>query len=131
MSSYTKQATAAAAAFLLVGSAWVYGVLNRDPQLPTWQEVATLVLVAVVHVAVGRAIGWRAFLLPLALALIAIPAGKPEPDSDTPIFVLLIIWLPVSFLLVGAGALWRERSLRRSGRWGDGARRKYSVVRSS
>jgi hypothetical protein len=79
MSAYTKQATAAAVAFLLVGSAWVYGVLNRDPQLPTWQEVATLALVAVVHVAVGRAIGWRAFLLPLALAGVVSPSWSWRP----------------------------------------------------
>lgn len=77
-------------------------------------------VVAVGNVAAGRAIGWRALLLAFALPVIALPAGRPEADSDVPLFVNLIMWLPASLLLLGAGAFWRERSLRKSGRWGGG-----------
>jgi hypothetical protein len=111
MSSHAKRSVIAGTSFLLLAAAWIYGVLNRDPDFPAWVEFAALGVVAAAHVALGRMTGWRAAVLAFALPLIAAPAGTPDPDADVPISVVLVIWLPASLFLIAAGAAWRSRQI--------------------
>jgi hypothetical protein len=78
--------TAGALVYLALGSLWIYGVLDRglleDRGALGWLVVA---LVAVGHVAFGYVMReWAALLLPIALVLLAIPAGYPESRYSEP-----------------------------------------------
>jgi hypothetical protein len=99
-------------------SLWVYWVLDR--QLLFGSDIAglaTLVLVGLIHVAVGFAIGrnWAA-LLPLLTAAIAAPLGYPSANKGEPwpLWLGLLFWAPVYMLVVAIGVGVRRWYDRRS-----------------
>ena len=69
-----------------LSAVWIYGVLDRGAlegsDVRAW---TVLVAVAVAHVAFGFTIReWPALLLPIAVLLLAIPAGYPESRFSEP-----------------------------------------------
>ena len=72
--------------YLALGGLWIYGVLDtgvlEDRRALGW---SVIVFVAVAHVAFGYVVReWAATLLPIALVLLAIPAGYPESRYGEP-----------------------------------------------
>ena len=72
--------------YLALGGFWIYGVLDHglleDRGALGWFAIA---LVAVGHVAFGYIMReWAVMLLPIALVLLAIPAGYPESRYSEP-----------------------------------------------
>ncbi len=72
--------------YFSLSSVWIYGVgdngLLEDTGLLGWSALA---LVALAHVAFGFVLGERvALLFPIALVLVALPAGYPESRYSEP-----------------------------------------------
>jgi hypothetical protein len=116
--SHTRSAAEGAALLYLVAMAsWVYLVVDtpRRSESP-WDSGAVFLAALLLHLGVGLAIGrsW-ALLLPLAAALIAVPAGYAYGDSpgDYDFFPVLPIWVGILFAqailapVLGAGIVTR------------------------
>jgi hypothetical protein len=71
-----------AVGYLIVMTSWIYWLNAGHSIEDSWWTVAPL---AIVQIAVGYVIGrWWALLLPLALPVIALPAGYPESQYSEP-----------------------------------------------
>jgi len=95
--------------YLALSVVWIYGVLDRgrlegsDARL--W---AVLGVLAAAHVAFGFGIReWPALLLPIAVLLLAIPAGYPESQFSEPEPVwfgqLVMVQLEIPLIAAGLG----------------------------
>ena len=93
--------------YLALSVVWIYGVLDQgslegsDARL--W---AVLGVLAAAHVAFGFGIReWPALLLPIAVLLLAIPAGYPESQFSEPLPVWFgqLVMAPFETLLIAAG----------------------------
>jgi hypothetical protein len=74
------------AVYLGLSALWIYGVLDRGllegSDVRAWTALGA---VAVAHVAFGFTIReWPALLLPIAVLLLAIPAGYPDSQFSEP-----------------------------------------------
>jgi hypothetical protein len=87
-----------ALAYLGLGAAWLYGVVDQGRleggDLRGWSLVG---LFLAFHVAFGFVLReWPALLLPIMLVFLAIPAGYPESQFSEP----SPVWLGQIFLVV-------------------------------
>lgn len=103
--------------YVALAFVWVNWVLDR--QLFFGSDVAAgigFVVLALVHAAVGFAIGrdWAA-LLPLVTVAIAAPLGYPSANKGEPwpIWLGLVLWVPLWMLVVAIGGALRRRCERR------------------
>ncbi|MGH3035195.1 MAG: hypothetical protein ACRDON_11685 [Gaiellaceae bacterium] len=95
-----------AVAYGLFGLAWIYGLLDtgvlEDREVAAWTAIAVVTLA---HAVFGFALArWVALLFPLALVLLAVPAGYPESNYEPlPVWVPQAFWAPfeIAFLAVG------------------------------
>ena len=91
-----RRSLVAAAVYLAVGAAFIYGIWNTGG-FPERTSAALLLggLVAGASIGVGFAVGrWWALLLPYALVLVAVPAGFPPTEGRE----VLPIWLVQAWL---------------------------------
>ncbi|HXV58694.1 MAG TPA: hypothetical protein VD704_12575 [Gaiellaceae bacterium] len=114
---------ARAAVYLALSALWIYGILDRGlhegSEARGW---AILALVALAHVPFGYASReWPALLLPIAVVLLAIPAGYPESryGEPAPLWFGQILLVQVEIPLLAAGLALRSL---REGRRGRAAR---------
>jgi hypothetical protein len=96
-----------ALAYLGLSAVWIYGVLDRGTlegsDVRAW---TVLGVVAVAHVAFGFAIReWPALLLPIAVLLLAIPAGYPDSEFSEPgpVWFGQIVLVQFEIPLIAAG----------------------------
>ena len=86
-----------AAAYFAVSLLWLYGILDAghvdEESWVLWSVLATL---AVLHVGFGfLAREWVAMLLPIAVVLLAVPAGYPESRYEPG-----LVWRGQMFLVL-------------------------------
>jgi hypothetical protein len=110
----SKQAVVALA-YLAVMAAWVYVVWKPDAEPSGVAGAAFWVGLLGLQVGVGFAAGtWWAILLPVLLVPIAVPAGYGEGvGQEVPIWLYLVLWLPVAVVLVAVGVGLRKLVERR------------------
>jgi hypothetical protein len=105
----------AALVYLTLGLAWVYAVVDAKGHVGDGAVIAGLVAASL---AVGAIVArWWALLLPLALVVLALPAGDQTEDaagdieSTALVVSLSLTWLLPAVVLGIAGA-WLVRRLR-------------------
>jgi hypothetical protein len=93
--------------YLVLMTAWIYGAVANEPSdVPPW---LVLPLVVAIQVGLGFALGrWWVSLVPLALFMIAIPAGYGNGEGDIPVWVGVIVMSTVAVPLVAAGVAMRQ-----------------------
>ena len=96
-----------AVVYLGLSVLWIYTVLDRGSLEGSDSRAwAALGVVAVAHVAFGFSIReWWALLLPIAVVLLAFPAGYPESEFSEPWAVWLgqIFYVQFEIPLIAAG----------------------------
>jgi hypothetical protein len=101
--------------YLVLMTAWIYGPVANEPNdVPPWLALPLLVAVQIgLGIALGR---WWVCLVPLALFLIAIPAGDGNGEDDIPVWVGVMVMSAVAMPLVAAGVATRQvgNSVRRA-----------------
>ena len=101
---------AVAAAYLVLMTAWLYGIANRTgDDSHDWLVWVLLVAQPVLGLLVGR---WWAVALPLIVVVISVPAGSPPitPESAEPFPIWFSLALASLFAvpLVAAGVVARK-----------------------
>ena len=94
--------------YVLLTFVWIYWVLDQQlfygSDLGGWVHISG---VALLHAVVGFVVGrtW-AVPLPLLAVLIAVPLGYPSANKGEPwpIWLGLLLWVPVYMLAVAVGA---------------------------
>jgi hypothetical protein len=93
--------------YLGISALWIYGVLDRGSlegsDVPVWSALG---VVAAAHVAFGFTIReWPALLLPIAVLLLAIPAGYPDSEFSEPgpVWFGQIVLVQFEIPLIAAG----------------------------
>lgn len=100
-----------AVAYVGLGAAWIYGVLDEGrlegSDVGLW---TVLGVVAAAHVAFGFGVReWPALLLPIAVLPLAILARYPESQFSEPgpVWLGQLVLIPFEILLIAAGlGLW-------------------------
>lgn len=105
-----SQRLAFAAAYLVLMTAWVYGIGNRTG-FDSYDWLVWVVLAA--QPAMGLLVGrWWALLLPVAVVVISVPAGLPPitPDNAEPFPIFFGLGFAALFAipLVGLGVASRR-----------------------
>jgi hypothetical protein len=95
--------------YLGLSGLWIYGVVDRGElegsDVATWTALG---VVAVAHVVFGFTIReWPALLLPIAVLLLAIPAGYPDSQFSEPGPVwfgqIFLVQLEIPLIAAGLG----------------------------
>jgi len=116
--------TIGALAYLGLSAVWIYGVLDRGVMENAGSLFwIVLAVVTAAHVAFGFAIRERAaVLLPIAVVLLAIPAGYPESRYSEPgplwFGQMFLVLFEIPLIAVGLGLRslveWRRAAARSS-----------------
>ena len=97
----------AVAVYCVAAAVWVYWILDRQVFFGRPAAgFAVLVVVGLLHVAAGLAIGrWWALLLPVAMVVLALPLGYPRTNRGEPFPVWwgVLFWAPAFVVLLGLG----------------------------
>jgi hypothetical protein len=95
----------AAIAYLVLMTAWIYGIFERGAYYDVWW----IPLVLALHLVVGYAIGrWWAIALAAMVPILAVPAGDAE-HGDTPAFVPMLWYAGAYGALLAVGVLLARR----------------------
>jgi hypothetical protein len=93
--------------YLAISALWIYGVLDRGSlEGSDVQAWSALGVVAAGHVVFGFTIReWPALLLPIAVLLLAIPAGYPDSEFSEPgpVWFGQIVLVQFEIPLIAAG----------------------------
>jgi hypothetical protein len=95
-------------AYVVVAVIWIYVIYDVRPARPGWMWAVGIIALALVTFVAAVALGWRSLACLGLLVLCAIPAGTFAGDTEDRIpvvVVALVVWVPVSLVVLAAGAL--------------------------
>ena len=97
-------------AYVVVAVIWIYVIYDLRPAPPGWMWAVGVIALALVTFVAAVALGWRSLACLLLLVLCAIPAGTfagNTEDRIPVIVVALVVWVPLSLIVLAAGVLIR------------------------